>query len=440
MHNINRKIAYVEPGSLAEDAGIAAGDTLISVNGISPRDILEYRFLCSEYELTLEVEKPDGSVEVITMESDYEDPGIEFCQGLIDSAQSCRNKCIFCFIDQLPKGMRETMYFKDDDARLSFLQGNYVTLTNMSDEDIDRLIKMRVSPINISVHTTNPELRKKMLSNRFAGSIFERMKKFAAARLYMNCQIVLCPGFNDGAELDRTISDLASLLPYTQSLSVVPVGLTRYREGLCRLEPFTRESSLATVRQVEAHQRKILAKHGTRFVHLSDEFYLNAGLEIPDAGCYEGFPQIENGVGLIASMREEFDEAIGRVPRRKFSRRIAIATGELAAPFIGSLAARVEKAAPGVTVTVYAVKNDFFGGGVNVAGLVCACDIIKTIGDTSGFDELLIPDSMLRDGEDIFLDDITLCGLSETLRVKITPVPNDGYAFIESIIGCELEF
>lgn len=440
MRHADRKIAYVEPESLAEQAGICPGDILVSVNGEQPQDILEYRYLCAEYEVTLEIEKPDGTHEIITIESDYEDLGIEFCEGLIDTAQSCRNKCIFCFIDQLPRGMRETVYFKDDDARLSFLQGNYVTLTNMSDEDIDRLIRMRVSPINISVHTTNPELRKTMLNNRFAGNILERMKKFAAAELYMNCQIVLCPGFNDGAELDRTIIELAALLPYASSLSVVPVGLTRYREGLCQIKPFTRESSLAVIRQVEAHQNRIFAEHGTRFVYLSDEFYLNAGLDVPDSDSYEGFPQIENGVGLIASMREEFNDGITRIPKRSFCRRIAIATGELAAEFIRSLAKRVEAAADGVSVTVYAVKNDFFGGGVNVAGLVCACDIIKTLDDEPDYDEILIPDSMLRDGEDVFLDNMTLDALCRRLNAKITPVPNDGYVFIESIIGCELEF
>ncbi len=440
MHNADRTIAYVEPDSLAAQAGICPGDILVSVNGEQPQDILEYRFLCAEYEVTVEVEKPDGVHEIITIESDYEDLGIEFCKGLIDTAQSCRNKCIFCFIDQLPPGMRETVYFKDDDARLSFLQGNYVTLTNMSDEDIERLIRMRVSPINISVHPTNPELRVRMLNNRFAGNILERMKKFAAAGLYMNCQIVLCPGFNDGAELDRTISELAALLPYTSSLSVVPVGLTRYRKGLCRLKPFDRESSLAVVRQVEEHQKRILAKHGTRFVYLADEFYLNAGLDVPSADSYEGFPQIENGVGLIASMREEFDDGITRIPKRSFNRRIAIATGELAYGFIRSLAARTEKAAPGISVTVYAVKNDFFGGGVNVAGLVCACDIIKALDGAPQYDEILIPDSMLRDGEDIFLDNMTLAELKQRLGADITPVPNDGYVFIESIIGCELEF
>ncbi len=440
MHKSDRTIAYVEPDSPASEAGIVAGDILLSINGEEPQDILEYRYLCAEYEVELEIKKQDGSIEIITIENDYEDLGIEFREGLIDKAQSCSNKCIFCFIDQLPKGMRETVYFKDDDARLSFLQGNYVTLTNMSDDDIDRLIRMRVSPINISVHTTNPELRQKMLNNRFAGNLFERMKKFAEAGLYMNCQIVLCPGFNDKAELDRTINDLASLLPYTASLSVVPVGLTRYREGLCKIEPFDKESSLAVVKQVEEHQRRILKEHGTRFVYLADEFYLNAGLSVPTADSYEGFPQIENGVGLIASMKEEFDDAITRIPKRNFSRNIAIVTGELAAPFIKELSNRVEAKTDGVKVTVFAVKNEFFGGGVNVAGLVCACDIMNTVKDAKDFDELLIPDSMLRDGEDIFLDNITLDSLSKTLNVKITPVPNDGYMFLEAILDAELEF
>ncbi len=439
MHSVNRTIGYVEPESLASEAGIAEGDMLLSINGEAPLDILEYRYLIAEYEVELEIKKRNGDIEVITIENDYEDLGIEFEEGLIDRAQSCLNKCIFCFIDQLPKGMRETVYFKDDDARLSFLQGNYVTLTNMADEDIDRLIRMRVSPINISVHTTNPELRQKMLNNRFAGNIFERMKKFAEAGLYMNCQIVLCPDFNDKAELDRTIEDLASLLPYTASLSVVPVGLTRYREGLCKIEPFDKESSLAVVKQVEEHQKRIFKKHGTRFVYLADEFYLNAGLPVPTADEYEGFPQIENGVGLIASMLEEFNDAIERIPKNCPERKVAIATGELAAEFIQGLADRIEERTD-ISIKVFAVKNEFFGGGVNVAGLVVAGDIIKTVGDLSGFDELLIPDSMLRDGEDIFLDNITLQELSGKLNIKITPVSNDGYIFLEAIIGAELEF
>ncbi|MEE0944077.1 MAG: DUF512 domain-containing protein [Clostridia bacterium] len=439
MHSVNRTIGYVEPESLASEAGIVAGDIILSINGEAPLDILEYRYLIAEYEVELEIKKKNGDIEIITIENDYEDLGIEFEEGLIDCAQSCHNKCIFCFIDQLPKGMRDTVYFKDDDARLSFLQGNYVTLTNMTDDDIDRLIRMRVSPINISVHTTNPELRAKMLNNRFAGNVFERMKKFAEAGLYMNCQIVLCPNFNDKTELDRTIEDLASLLPYTVSLSVVPVGLTRYRDGLCKIEPFDKESSLAVVKQVEAHQERIYKKHGTRFVYLADEFYLNAGLDVPKSDTYEGFPQIENGVGLIASMLEEFDDAIERLPKTLPKRKVAIATGELASAFIQNLADRIADKTD-ISVTVFPVRNEFFGGGVDVAGLVVANDIINTVGDLSGFDELLIPDSMLRDGEDIFLDNITLDEISAKLNIKITPVPNDGYIFCESIIGAELEF
>lgn len=440
MSRINRTISYIEPNSPADVAGIKAGDVLVKINGEAPLDILEYRYLAAEYEVELEIKKPNGRRELLIIENDYEDLGIEFEAGLIDEPQHCRNKCIFCFIDQLPKGMRETVYFKDDDARLSFLQGNYVTLTNMSDEDIDRLIRMRVSPINISVHTTNPELRMKMLNNRFAGKLFQTMKKFAEAELFMNCQVVLCPGFNDGAELDRTICELSSLLPYTSSLSVVPVGLTRYREGLCKLTPFNKERCRAVIEQVEKHQSRILKEHGTRFVYLSDEFYLNAGLPVPSADCYEGFPQIENGVGLIASMKEEFDDAIRRIPHTAFNRNIAIATGELAAPYISGLCKEITAVTDGVRVTVFPVKNEFFGGDVSVAGLVTAGDIIKTMEGKPSFDELLIADSMLRDGEDIFLDDITLDELSSRLGLKVTPVSNDGYVFLEAVLGCSLEF
>lgn len=439
MPEINRTISYVEPYSHADEAGIKAGDVLISVNGHEPHDILEYRFLVAEYEVTLEIEKKNGKREIITIENDYEELGIEFCRSLMKEPRSCTNKCIFCFIDQLPKGMRETVYFKDDDTILSFLQGNYVTLTNVPEEELDRMINMRVSPINISVHTTNPELRVKMLNNRFAGNIYERMKKLHENGIFMNAQIVLCPGWNDKAELDRTIDELSMLIPYVESLSVVPVGLTGYREGLCTIEPFTKEMSVEVVRQVEAHRERLLSEKGTRFVHLSDEFYINAGLEIPGADEYEGFPQIENGVGLCASLIEEFEAAKGYIKNKEYKRNIAIATGELAAPLIKKLSRRVTELAEGVSVTVYPVKNKFFGGGVDVAGLVCACDIYETLKEEGEYDELLIPDCMLRDGEDVFLDNITLTELEEKLGMKIIPVANDGYMFIEAIIGEELE-
>ncbi len=440
MHNEDRTISYIEPGSLAEEAGLAPGDVLQKINGHIFHDILEYRYLISETEIELEVSKADGSDEIITIENDYEDLGIEFRQGLIDTPQHCKNKCIFCFIDQLPRGMRETVYFKDDDSRLSFLQGNYVTLTNLSNEEIDKLIAMRISPINISVHTTNPELRVKMLKNPNAGKIYEIMKKFAANDIYMNCQIVLCPGYNDKEELDRTINDIAALYPYVASCSVVPVGLTRYREGLCNLEPFSARSALDTVRQIESFGKKFRNELGINLIYASDEFYIKAKLPLPAPEEYDGFPQIENGVGLISSMQEEFDFAIKLVGSKKRNRRIALCTGEIAYDFISSLTCRLSEKCPGLDITVYPVKNEFFGGEVNVSGLVTGSDILRTLKDAPHFEELLIPDSMLRDGEDIFLDDITLTGLSKQLGMKITPVPNDGYAFIEKILDEELEF
>ncbi|MBO5059568.1 MAG: DUF512 domain-containing protein [Clostridia bacterium] len=440
MHKEDRTISYIEPGSLAEEAGLAAGDVLQKINGHVFHDILEYRYLISETEVELEVLKQDGSTEIITVENDYEDLGIEFRQGLIDTPQHCKNKCIFCFIDQLPPGMRETVYFKDDDTRLSFLQGNYVTLTNLSDEEIDRLIAMRISPINISVHTTNPDLRVKMLKNPNAAKIYDIMRKFAANDIYMNCQIVLCPDYNDKTELDRTILDMAALYPYVASCSVVPVGLTRYREGLCEIAPFDRRMSLDTVRQIEEHQKNFRKKFGINLIYAADEFYINAKLPLPKAYEYDGFPQLENGVGLISSMQEEFDSAIQLVKQKKYNRRVGICTGEISYEFIKSLTDVLIQKCSGLEVTVYPVKNEFFGGGVNVSGLVTASDILRTLAGEPKFDELLIPDSMLRDGEDIFLDDITLSELSEKLQMKITPVYNDGYVFIEKILDEELEF
>lgn len=440
MQKSNTEISYIEPGSLADRAGLSPGDKLLLVNGHEIHDILEYRYLISETEVTIDVEKADGSEEVITIENDYEDLGIEFTEALIAEAKSCKNKCIFCFIDQLPKGMRETVYFKDDDTRLSFLQGNYVTLTNVSDEELSRIVAMHISPINISVHTTNPDLRVKMLKNPNAAKIFDIMKMLAAHGIYMNCQIVLCPGYNDKAELDRTICDLASLYPYVISCSVVPVGLTKCREGLCELTPFDARSSLETVRQIEEYQKKFRKDFGVNLIYAADEFYINAKLPIPAPCEYDGFPQIENGVGLIASMQEEFDEAIKLIPNKKFNRNVAIATGEIAEEFIKSLSDKLMRLCDGLKITVFPIKNDFFGGGVNVTGLVTGGDILKTVKNASDFDELLISECMLRSGEDIFLDDITLPELEKRLDVKITPTPNDGYAFIEAVLGVELEF
>ncbi len=429
-------VKSVLPGSLAEEALIEPGDIIVSINNCSFHDVVEYRYLISEPEIEVEVLKKDGSTEIIDIVCDYEDLGIEFETGLIDDAQRCCNKCIFCFIDQLPKGMRETVYFKDDDTRLSFMQGNYVTLTNMTDDDIDRIIQMRMSPINISVHTTNPQLRIKMLNNKNAGKLYGIMQKFAKHKIIMNCQIVLCHGYNDGDELKKTISDLEELYPYVQSVSAVPVGLTRYREGLCPLEPFDKESSRAVIDIITEEQNRIYNTYGTRFIYASDELYLNSGIPIPDSKTYDGFPQIENGVGLIASMRDEVMDAAAMIDSsKKYSRKVIIATGELAFGFIREMADIVENTAHGVRVYVYAIKNNFFGGGVNVAGLVCGCDIIQQLTDLPDADIMMIPSAMLRSGEDVFLDDATLPEISAKLGIEIYPCENDGFEFVETILG-----
>ncbi len=438
MRKSDTTIAYVEPFSLAARAGIVEGDILLKINGSDFYDILEYRYLTAEYEVELEIKKLNGEIVTVTITNDYEDLGIEFKEGLIDEAQSCRNKCIFCFIDQLPEGMRETVYFKDDDTRLSFLQGNYVTLTNMSDEEIDRLIAMRVSPINISVHATNPELRCKMLNNRFAGKCYDIMKKFAQNGIMMNCQIVLCPGINDGEELDRTINDLAALYPHVNSVSAVPVGLTRYREGLYPLTPYTKETSAQIIEQVRLHQERLLKEIDTRLIYLSDEFYIKAQQPIPEADDYEGFPQIENGVGLVASMKEEFDAAIRLVEKKEYERKsVILATGEITGEFISSLAKQLQEIT-GIDIRVRPIKNNFFGGEVNVSGLVVGRDIIEQLRDEEKADVLIIPQSMLRDDDEIFLDDTTVSDVEEALEMKIISVINDGYEFIEKIIGEEI--
>lgn len=440
MTKTNTEILDVEPRSHAKRAGISAGDVLLKVNGHEVHDILEYRFLTAEYSVTLTIKKSDGSVEEIEIENDYEDLGLVFKEELLCSAQSCTNKCIFCFIDQLPPGMRETVYFKDDDARLSFLQGNYVTMTNMTDEEINRLIQMRVSPINISVHTTNPSLRKRMLNNRFAGRIFEIMQHLAENHIFMNCQIVLCPGINDGEELKRTLDDIASLSPYTESVSVVPVGVTAYREGLFELKSFDAEGCKHVIETVEKIQKENLEKLGTRLVYLSDEFYTNADIEPPKAENYEGFPQLENGVGLIASMTEEIDHALELIKNKKRNRHVTIATGESAYNFMCCFAEKTEAAAEGVKIDVIAVKNKFFGGKVTVAGLICGCDLLNALKENDISGDVLIASSMLKSDEDIFLDDMTLSDVEKLTGTRLIPTDNDGYILLENVLGEELEF
>lgn len=434
----NAKIKAVAPSSIAEEIGLCPGDCILKINQTKIEDVLDYKFLSCDEELEIEYITARGRHEIAEVYTGYEDLGIEFENSLLDAPKRCKNKCIFCFIDQLPKGMRETVYFKDDDARLSFLQGNYITLTNLSGRDIDRIIKMRISPVNVSVHTTDPELRKMMLGNRHAGAVYETMCRLAQNKISMNCQIVACPGINDGATLDKTISDLSKLFPYVNSVSVVPVGLTAHREGLYPLKSYNKKTAAQLVNQIHGWQKKLKESFGSALIYASDEFYLMADILLPPEEAYEGYPQIENGVGLIKSMETEFEQAFGSLPQIKINRKVSIATGELAYPFIKNLAQRLTEHTDGFCADVYPIKNNFFGGGVTVSGLVCAGDIIKHLQGKDLGCELLIPASMLRADDDVFLDDISLSELEKTLNVTVTPVLNDGYDFIEKLLNIQL--
>ncbi len=429
-------IKEIEPDSIAEELELTPGDELISINGTIIKDVLDYHYLIKDDELTVLIRKPDGEEWELDIEKEYdEDLGIVFEEGLMDEYRSCRNKCIFCFIDQMPPGMRETLYFKDDDARLSFLQGNYITLTNMSDEEIDRILFYKLSPINISVHTTNEELRCRMLHNRFAGTALDKMRRLKEGGITMNGQIVLCKGWNDGEELEKTIHDLAVLLPEMQSVSVVPVGLTKFREGLAKLEGFHKEEALVVLDTIHRWQNIFLTHYGTRFIYASDEWYITAGLPIPDADSYEGYPQIENGVGLIRSLQEEFAEYYEELAGDDRIRELSIATGVLAAPYIKQLVQKLRIKYPKVNVEVYTIINNYFGNEITVAGLITGGDITAQLRGQKLGDTLLIPDVMLRNGETVLLDDVTVEEIENTLQTKIRIVQSDGKSFIDSIIS-----
>ncbi len=435
-------VSAVEAGSIACEAGIEAGDILVSINGEKIKDIFDYRYLTSEETLTLVLQKKDGEVWEIEVEKEqYEDLGMEFEDSLMDASKSCTNQCIFCFIDQLPRGMRKTVYFKDDDSRLSYLSGNYVTLTNMNGEDLDRIIRYKMSPINVSVHTTNPELRRFMLGSRFGGDVLDKIKKLVEGGIFVNTQIVLCREINDGSELDRTISELSELYPGMSSISVVPVGLTRWRQGLYRLRPFDRDSSLEVVRQVEKRQETFLREKGARIVYLADEFYIMSEIDLPEYSAYEDFPQLENGVGLVALFKNEFDgyfeslEESEAVRRDGGERVVSIATGVSVYNFIKEMADRLEKRYNNLKVAVYPIKNVFFGENVTVTGLLTGKDVAEQLKGASLGRELLISRSMLKAGEEIFLDDFTVARLSESLDVKVTIVENSGEDFINKILG-----
>ena len=431
------KIKSVQAHSPAARAGIRPGEILEEIDGNIIEDFLDYRFFMASENVNLLIRSDKGEDRKVHIrKGEYEDLGLEFGNDLMDEQRSCRNQCIFCFIDQMPPGMRPTLYFKDDDARLSFLYGNYITLTNLSEHDIERTIKMKISPINISVHTTNPELRCRMMHNRFAGEALKIMDRFAEAGIAMNAQLVLCPGINDGAELERTLTDLLKLTPALKTISCVPVGLTRYREGLYPLRPYTAEEAAGVVDILERFGETQLKIWGDRICYASDEFYLLAGRKIPDAAFYGDFNQLENGVGMLALQRQQFLETLPLYDGDDRRRKVSMVTGQLAAPQLRELVVMAEEKWPGVHCDVYPIINDFFGHNITVAGLVTGQDIIAQLKGKDLGETLLFPDTMLRFHTDVFLDDISQHQIEEALGVPMTSVmADDGGALLEAIIG-----
>lgn len=430
----------VLPGSIAEELEIEKGDRLISINGQEIGDVFDYHFLVNDDFLTVLIEKSTGEQWELEIEKDYEDDlGIEFGQGLMDEYRSCRNKCMFCFIDQMPKGMRETLYFKDDDSRLSFLQGNYITLTNMSDDDVDRIIRYHLEPINISFHTTNPELRCKMLHNRFAGEALKKIDRLYEGGITMNGQIVLCKGVNDGEELERSIRDMMKYLPCLQSVSVVPVGLTKYREGLYPLESFTKEDAKEVLSIIHKWQKKAYDEFGYHFIHAGDEWYILAEEEMPEEERYDGYLQLENGVGMMRLLQNEFAEEYAGLEGDDTEREVSIATGVLAYPLICRMASAIEKKYTKTKIHVYGIRNDFFGEKITVSGLITGRDLISQLTDQSLGTCLLLPCNMVRIQEQDFLDDLTRDQVEEALQVKTDIVKSSGRDFIEAVLKHEKE-
>lgn len=426
-------IKEVQKDSPAYKKGIRAGEKLVAVNGHSVQDVLDYRFYLMEPTLSVAVEGNRGLRVLRIHKGEYDDLGLEFDTYLMDKQHACRNKCIFCFIDQLPPGMRESLYFKDDDSRLSFLFGNYITLTNLTEHEVSRIIDMHISPINVSVHTTNPELRCRMMNNRFAGDSLGILRRFAAAGLHIECQLVLCPGWNDGEELHRTMEDLAALRPAVESVAAVPVGLTKYREGLPPLRMFTKEEAAAVIDAMEAFGERMLAESGNRLFYPADEFYLKAERSIPDANFYGEMSQLENGVGLVALLRSQFREAMEGCDAAAGGTPVTLATGASAAPILRELVDEAGKKWHNLRVQVIAIKNEFFGETINVAGLVTGGDIIRQL---RGIDTpvLVIPDVMLRHEQDRFLDDVTPEQVEQALGVRLQVLPVGGEELLRALL------
>ena len=434
-------ITEVLEKSYAARSGIVADDMLLKINGYEITDILDYRFFETESYLKLELMRQNEPYTVEINKGQYSAIGLEFETYLMDEQRSCKNNCIFCFIDQLPKGMRKTLYFKDDDERLSFIFGNYITLTNISDKEIDRIIKMRISPINISVHTMNPVLRCEMMRNRFAGDSLRYLYKLAEAGIKLNCQIVLCPGINDGDELRLSLSEFFKLGDNILSVACVPVGLSEHREGLYPLNSYNEQTAGEVIDIIEEYGEKFIELRSERVVYPSDEFYLIAKRNLPKVEFYEDFPQIENGVGMLMNLKDEFDFALSQREESNFNllakRAVTSVTGEAAADFLNIMLDELRAKCDNLTIDVIAVHNDFFGGMVDVAGLVTGGDIIKTLSGRELGDELLVPKVMLKSDEDIFLDDVTLEDVGKKLNIKVRKVENNAEALIAAILGEE---
>jgi len=432
---VSTVITSIDHGSPAEKAGIAAGEKLISVNGKPIVDVLDYKFYCYDPKLELELETSDGGKRMLHIaKREGQELGLNFETYLMDKARRCSNNCIFCFIDQNPKGMRESIYFKDDDSRLSFLLGNYITMTNLSEREIQRIIDLRISPVNVSIHTTDPELRCKMLGNRFAGRGFELMQKFAEAGIRMNAQIVVCPGWNDGIALLNSMHDLATLHPMVEGCSIVPFGMTDHREGLTEIEPFDAVSARNTVELVDDFGTKCKNYYGDRIFYCSDEFYIKAGMPLPDEEYYEGYNHLENGVGMLRLLKEEFVAALKFEEPEGSPLPAAIVTGQAAAPYLQELVDLANEKWHNISAEVYAIENDFFGHSITVAGLVTGGDIVRQLNGKKLPKRMLIPENMLRSGEDVFLYDMHVSDVEAQLNVEITVVPCDGGALLDEII------
>ena len=435
------KITDVERRSLAAKKSIAVGDILVSINGNEIRDVLDYRFYLAEKKIELKLLRDGSEYSVSIKKGEYDDIGLGFETPLMDEKHSCKNGCIFCFIDQNPKGLRDTLYFKDDDSRLSFIHGNYITLTNMTDEDIARIVKMRFSPINISVHTTNPDLRVKMMKNKRSGEVLKYLDDFHKAGLSMCGQIVLCRGVNDGEELLRSLNDLSKYFPEMGSVSIVPAGLTKFRDKLYPLTDFSPEEAREVIALIDSVGEKMLGEHGSRMFFAADEFYLKSGIPIPEADYYEGYPQIENGVGMLRSFMDDFSLAWEDISDMKdclaSERCVSIATGVASYPMISEMAKRLESFIKGLKVSVYEIKNRFYGESITVSGLLTGKDISEQLSGKDLGEELFIPENCLKDGEDVFLCGMTVDELSSALEVNVTVSENDGYEFVRALLGVE---